>query len=177
METDALSVWSGLYRDTETGAPMRLALSDDGIQMNGRISLVPLSQTELRVGSSDRRFVFESVGGKRSRIQVRSGEYEDGAYEPVDDFEPSEDELRAFEGEYHSRDAETTLKAVLEDGALVVRRRPDKSFVLSPVYRDAFDADELGFIRFRRDSDGNVVELRLHLSRVYDMRFARVEPR
>ena len=156
----------GLYRETETGVPMRLALSDGGLQMDGRIPLVPLSQSDFRVGSSDQRFVFESVGRKRPRIQVRSGEYEDGTYEPVDELKPSEEELRAYEGEYHSNDAETTLEAVLEDGALVVRRRPDRSFVLSPVYRDAFDAARLGFIRFRRDSDGKVVELRLRLPRV-----------
>jgi hypothetical protein len=48
-------------------------------------------------------------------------------------------------------------------------------FALEPVYRDAFEMQEFGLVRFERDAAGNVNELRLYISRVYDMRFERVE--
>ena len=46
---------------------------------------------------------------------------------------------------------------------------------LSAVYQDAFDAGQLGLIRFHRDGGGRVVELSVRQGRVYDMRFQRVE--
>ena len=96
-------------------------------------------------------------------------------YDPVDEFEPTLSDLRAYQGEYSSYDAETTFTVVVEDGELVARRRPDWTVTLSPLYQDAFDAPSLGLIRFRRDDNGRVVEFGLRQARVYDMRFRRVE--
>jgi CubicO group peptidase (beta-lactamase class C family) len=175
VPAQALSRVAGLYRDTQTGDPMRLAVVEGQLRMDGRAPMVPLSQTEFLVGSGDRRFIVRPADGPRPSILVRSGEYDDGTYEPVDEFQPSEADLRAYEGEFYSHDAETTLTVIVEEGHLEVRRRPDDSFRLSPVYSDAFTAGQLGLIRFDRDESGTVVELRLRQGRVYDMRFQRVE--
>ncbi len=175
VPAQALSRVAGLYRDTQTGDPMRLAVVEGQLRMDGRAPMVPLSQTEFLVGSGDRRFIVRPADGPRPSILVRSGEYDDGTYEPVDEFQPSEADLRAYEGEFYSHDAETTLTIIVEEGHLEVRRRPDDSFRLSPVYSDAFTAGQLGLIRFDRDESGTVVELRLRQGRVYDMRFQRVE--
>ena len=106
---------------------------------------------------------------------MRSGEYHDGNYEPVEEFAPSARALREYEGEYYSYDAETTLILSVEGGELVAHRRPDARLPFSPVYPDAFNADRLGLVRFHRDPNGRVVELRVRQGRVYDMRFQRVE--
>ena len=176
LSEQELSRLAGPYRYTQTGDPMRLVLEDGELQMDGRVTLVPLSRTEFQVGLGDRRFVFQVDGGGRPSILVRSGEFEDGTYEPVDEFHPTAADLHAYEGEYYSHDAETLFAVVVENDSLMVRRRPDATFRLSPVYRDGFTAAWLGLIRFERDAAGNVIELRLRQSRVYDMRFERVEP-
>ena len=90
-------------------------------------------------------------------------------------FEPGLSELGAFEGTCHSAGAEPTLVVLVEDGQLVLRRRPDWTVTLSPEYADAFDSDELGLVRFRRDPSGRVTELSVGQGRVYDMRFERVD--
>jgi CubicO group peptidase (beta-lactamase class C family) len=175
LSVEALSRLAGLYRDTQTGDPMRLALEDGRLQMDGRVPLLPLSQAEFQVGFGDRRFVFQAGRGSQPSILVLSGEFEDGTYEQVEEFHPAVADLRAYEGEYYSNDAETLFTVVVENDSLIVRRRPDDTFHLSPVYRDGFDAARLGLIRFERDGTGDVIELRLRESRVYDMRFQRVE--
>jgi hypothetical protein len=127
------------------------------------------------VGAGGQRFVLHAATGGRPAIRVMSGEYHDGTYEPVDEFAPSARELQVYQGEYYSYDAETTLIVALEGGRLVVHRRPDSKATISAVYQDAFDAGQLGLIRFHRDGGGRVVELSVRQGRVYDMRFQRVE--
>ena len=170
---DELLALTGLYREPVTGSPMRVDLADDGLRVDGRTPLLPLSAEEFQAGPSSRRFVFETRGGGRPTIHVESWEYTEHRYEPVEPVEPSLAELRSYEGEYHSSDAETTFVVRVEDARLTVWQRPNVTRTLTPIYADGFRAG--GYIyRFRRDSGGRVVALSLSSGRVYDMRFERV---
>ncbi len=92
---------------------------------------------------------------------------------PAQAYTPGPAELSAFAGEYYSADAEVTLNVVVEGNRLVALRRPDRRFPLAPVAAGRFDS-QLGGIRFIRDDSGNVTQLSVSQSRVYDMRFDRV---
>ena len=81
-------------------------------------------------------------------------------------------ELNEFAGVYASDEAEVTLRVVLENGSLVIHRRPDASFPLKPTYTDAFES-QLGNIHFLRDAAGKIVAFSLGESRVWDLRFTR----
>jgi len=174
VPSDVVSRMLGLYRYEQTGIPMELVLEEGLLRMDGRIPLVPLSETEFQLGISDRLLLARHNGTNRPNLVLRTGEYDDGIYEPVDAFSPSERELRAYEGEYHSNDAETSLVVVVRDTGLVALRRPAASYGLTPTYRDAFEMEHYGFVRFERDAEGDVVALHLSVSRVYDMWFDRV---
>ncbi len=168
-----LAALTGLYREPVTGGTMRVDLAQGGLRIDGPIPLIPLSDEEFRAGSSARRYVFETKEGGRPAIHVESWEYTDHRYEPVEPAGPSLAELRSYEGQYHSSDAETTFVVRVEDGQLTLWQRPDVTRTLTPIYADGFRAG--GYIyRFRRDSDGRVVALSLSTGRVYDMRFERV---
>ena len=80
--------------------------------------------------------------------------------------------LSAFAGVYASDEAETVLRVALENGKLVMHRRPDASFTLEPTYADAF-ASPLGSVHFLRDTTGKIITLSLSGSRVWDLRFTR----
>ena len=171
---EELSKKAGLYRNMQTGVPMRLALEDGRLEANGTV-LVPLSPQEFQAGADGPRFVFEAAAsGGRPSMRVIRMQSDERSFEPVAEFEPSASELRAFEGEYESDDAETVLVLSVVDGKLTAHRRPDWKVTLSPFYADAFDGSELGLVRFHRDLKGRVVELSLRQGRVYDMRFERV---
>ncbi len=174
VSRNVLSRLTGLYVDTQTGGPVRLVLNQGQLMLAGRIPLIPRTETEFLLGE-DRNLVVQPVRSGRPSLLMRTGEYDDATLEPVEEFHPTEAELREYEGHYFSPDAETTFTVARGDSGLVVLRRPNASFPLSPVYRDAFDMDGIGLLRFERDVTGNVVELRLYVSRVYDMRFYRVE--
>jgi CubicO group peptidase (beta-lactamase class C family) len=174
VPVEVLSQLAGLYVETQTGEPMRLTMEQGWLRMDGRITLVPQSPSEFLLGASDRRLVVRSAGGARPTLLLRSGDYDDGVYEPVDEHHPTDVELGGYKGQYHSYDAETTFTVVVGDSGLVLLRRPNIGFALSPVYRDAFENDGFGLVRFERNGAGDVVELHLFVSRVYDMRFQRV---
>ena len=170
---DRLAALTGLYREPVTGGTMRVDLAGGVLRVDGRTDLVPLSDTEFQVGSGSRRYVFETREGGRPTIHVESWEYTDHRYEPVEPAEPSLAELRAYEGQYYSADAETTFVVRIEDGGLTVWQRPDVTRTLAPIYQDGFRAGG-NIFRFRRNSSGRVIALSLSLGRVYDMRFERV---
>jgi CubicO group peptidase (beta-lactamase class C family) len=87
-------------------------------------------------------------------------------------FTPDPKDLPGYAGRYVSDEAEAVYEIALEDGALVLKRRPDSVTELRGIARDEFRGPS-GTIRFIRDAAGVVTELSVRGSRVFDLRFAR----
>ncbi|HSJ23331.1 MAG TPA: serine hydrolase domain-containing protein [Longimicrobiales bacterium] len=82
-------------------------------------------------------------------------------------------ELAAFAGEYYSPDVEITVRVTVEDGRLVLHRRPATRMTLTPAAPDEFGSG-LGRLTFIRDDQGMVSQFSINQARVYDLRFDRV---
>ncbi len=174
LSAGELEAKAGLYREADTGDPLRITFEDGALRV-GNQRLVAHSASEFQVGATGRRLVFGSAtDGGRLAIDEYTGEYYDNTYEPVDEFAPTAGQLDAYVGTFHSDDAETTLVVAVEGDHLVAKRRPDAVFELEPVYQDAFDAGGLGRIRFDVGADGRAEAFGIRQGRVYDMRFQRV---
>jgi CubicO group peptidase (beta-lactamase class C family) len=120
------------------------------------------------------------VGRRVARIALRGGAAaeaptaaERSREEPPQPPEPALAELESLVGEYYSPEVEATLRVVLDDGRLVLLRRPADRVVLRPVEKDLFAAGPLGRIRFIREGE-SAVQLSVQQARVYDLRFDRV---
>lgn len=81
-------------------------------------------------------------------------------------------DLGALAGNYWSDEAETMLVVAVEDGGLVLRRRPDTVIKLTPGVRDVFRGS-IGEVRFIRNASGAVEALSVKQDRVWDLRFTR----
>ncbi len=174
LPEDQLASKAGMYHSAVTWEPLRLMFAEGALRMQRGGALVPVSGTEFRVGNSDRILVFEAPRGSgRARFRDTRGGAEGDLYEPVADYAPKAAELAEFEGEYYSPDAEAAVTAVVENGMLVLRRRPDSRIALTPAYADVFESS-LGLIRFIRDAAGRITQFSARQARVYDMRFHRV---
>jgi CubicO group peptidase (beta-lactamase class C family) len=175
VDDPVLERYAGFYRDVQTGMEQQVVLEDGGRLRIGGDVLVPASETAFHVGTSGQMAVWESsASGERTGFRRMEGDIVVDAYLPVERVEPTAEELRDYEGTFHSPDAETTLTFIVEEGGLVVHRRPADSARVRPSYRDAFFTP-IGFGRFIRDASGAVTEFSLGQGRVYDMRFYRVE--
>ena len=102
--------------------------------------------------------------------------------EPVDGFAPTIPELAGYAGKYHSDEAEVTYTIAVRDGALAILDRYDRGQTLNPIYPDAFSAraeivmtGSLGTITFRRNDTGRIDSLSVSQSRVWDLRFEKVQ--
>lgn len=171
---ETLNAKVGRYQDPLTGSATTLVVDDGELRIDGGSRLMPRSTSTFAVGSGSRQFVFEeTTDAQRPTIRVLVDGHEDGVLEPVDTFDPSVDALEAFTGTFYSADAETEVSLAVQDGELVVQRRPRATFPATPVYTDAFRTN-MGLLRFERNESGDVIGFRLSRSRVYGMPFERV---
>jgi CubicO group peptidase (beta-lactamase class C family) len=151
LPADELKAKAGLYRNTVTGEPLRLIFVRESLRLQRGGPLVPISSSEFRVGEGERRLKFEPMpGNARPRIREIRGGDEEVLYEPIPEYAPGASELDALAGEYYSRDAETTLTAVAENGKLILLRRPKTRIELTPVYADVFEGADPLHPRCRR---------------------------
>jgi hypothetical protein len=157
---------TGMFRDTVTGEVMTVARVDEGVRM-GRQPIFAASGNRFVTADGD---TWAIGPGGSARLTDTYGTVV--AYERVSQATPNASELQELAGTYVSDDAETTLRAAVEEGALVLKRRPDTIIRLTPLYKDAFSG-QLGTIIFRRSGTGRVTELSVVQDRVWDLRFAR----
>jgi CubicO group peptidase (beta-lactamase class C family) len=90
-------------------------------------------------------------------------------------YRPTADDLAALAGTYDSAEIETQFIARVENGSLVLFRRPDTRITLRPYSRDRFEAGGgLGQVTFHR-KDGVVVALSITQDRVWDLRLPKTK--
>ena len=158
---------AGMYRDTFTGEAMTIAHGDTGLRVERGAALVPQSAARF-VTANGQTWEFD-----RTRGTVRVTD----TYGTVDTFErvapatPTLADLNELVGTYVSDEAETTFHAAIDGTALVLKRRPDTTLRLTPLYKDAFSG-QVGTVIFRRQG-GRVTEMSISQDRVWDLRFKR----
>jgi CubicO group peptidase (beta-lactamase class C family) len=141
---------AGMYRSALTGLPLMVGGERDTLR--------------------GRTWTFDGHGGATASDAYGTIE----AYERVDPAKPTAQQLSQLAGTYASEDAETSMIAAVENGALVLKHRPDVTIKLTPMYADVFGAGPLGTVIFRRDGSGRAIAFSVVQDRVWDMRFERV---
>ena len=175
-----LEAASGLYRNATTGVPLTIARDGDVLRVErGQPDGLNPQRGQPLVATSASSFVTAmgqkwQLAGRTLRMTDPFGTVD--TYERVTSAKPSIAQLNELAGTYASDEAETTLTVAVNGDALVIRRRPDTTLKLTPVYADAFTAPQLGLVIFRRDA-GHVTALGVVEDRVWDMRFARQSTR
>lgn len=85
--------------------------------------------------------------------------------------QPGEKMLAEFAGSYFSQEAEVAIAVAIQDGALVLKRRPDSVMKMVAIGPDKFRSP-IGTITFIRES-GSVTSFGVNQERVWDLRFRR----
>jgi CubicO group peptidase (beta-lactamase class C family) len=156
----------GLYRSTQPVRAGTIERAANGLRMQGVAQLVPMSATRF-AGSDAATYEFD--GGGHMRLTDEFGTID--AFDRVDPATPSADQLKAFAGRYVSDEIETVLTVDVEGQRLVIKRRPDATIPLTPVFADGFSSP-LGWITFRRDASGRIAGLTVSQDRVWHLEFA-----
>ena len=168
IDAGALEAKAGLYRSLRDHQTLSVLYQDGKLRIDRRGVLTPIAENAFMLGDDGPRAEFEE-----NRLRIATEVDEGNFYEKVERWTPAPAELEALTGEYSSDEAEVIFQVALENGGLVIHRRPDKTIPLTPTYRDGFSST-VGSVRFIRDSAGRVTELSVGEQRVWDIRFHRV---
>lgn len=174
LDPAVLQSKAGLYRSVRDSETIRIAVRNGQLALGTRGVLKAIGADTFVAGEDGVRLTFESnTSGKPLRMHMGFPEDDDILYERVEPVVPSAADLQAFAGRYSSEEAEVGLRVEADGDGLVIIRRPDGKFRLTPTYQDAFSS-ELGSVRFLRDARGQVNEMTIGQGRVWSMPFSRV---
>jgi CubicO group peptidase (beta-lactamase class C family) len=177
LSPDRLTALSGLYRNQRTLDPLRLEAAGGTLRMDGSTELLPVSETEfVRPGSADRMIFIVGDGGRATGMRLLDADGDTIRFEPMVAVSPPPDELRQYEGRFHSDEADATYTLTVTNGVLELRLRPHIVHPLTPVYADAFTTPSGRLVRFIRGASGRVEQMSFGMGRVRDLRFARTTP-
>lgn len=173
LAPEVLATRAGMYRNLRTHEPVELEVRD-GRLMVGGTPLVPLSDSEFSLGGGAGRLEVSSEdGGRAASLLLRTGDGSAVALERVEPASPSPVQLASYEGRYHSEDAGIAYSAEIVDGALRLAGPAGRVIPLQPAYADTFAAPSGWLVRFVRGADGEVREMSIGTSRMWDLRFDR----
>ena len=162
-ESDALA---GLYRDSETGEPQTIAKEESGLRLGAPgQALFAASATRL---IAENGTVVERAADRLTLTDVQGNVSTLIRTTPAS---PTPAQLAELAGAWVNGEVEVELIAAVEGQTLVLKRRPDATIKLTPVYPDAFSGS-IGTVIFRRDA-GRVTAMSVVQDRVWDLRFTR----
>ncbi len=162
----------GLYRLTASGEVRRITLRDGKLWMDAfglGASLMPLAPDRFRVGPSTEATFEKSASGKWTLKMPRNNRVD--AFESVEAFAPTAQQLADFAGSYYSEEVDTTYRLTVEDGKLTVTDRNEQKLALMPTFRDAFTGRFQA--EFSRDAQGRITGFVVHAGRIRHVKFAK----
>lgn len=160
---------AGLYVSRTTGKPMRLGVTDGKLKPNEGPAFDDLGNGRFRAGETE--LVF--TGAQRFRMSTADGQISE--FDRTAPFAPDAAVLTNYAGRYASDEAGAAYDVAV-DGAgirLTLVDRPAQVTHLVPIYGDAFESGDM-LVRFRRNATGKATGLSIGISRVRDLRFARM---
>lgn len=168
LSPERLEALAGPFVVARNGSLLQIESVPDGLRVRGDV-LVSITGTRFTDGSSTLEFLDEG------HAYLADADQDTLRLTRTEAYAPTPEDLEEFAGEYHSAEAEVTFWVSVEDGALIVRDRYGQGGAPPPLYPDTFGRSGIRSWRFLRDSRDRVTGFSLYDSRVWDLRFERVE--
>ncbi|MFO8174919.1 MAG: hypothetical protein R6T96_11595, partial [Longimicrobiales bacterium] len=174
LSQDRLAAFDGNWVDSRRGTLVSILPGEGGLRM-GRTFLAPLSETRFEAADGTVvEFGERSEAEGRPWATMNTPGAEGVTLTPVPEFDPTAAQLTEYAGAFRSDEAEATFSVAVEGGSLVMKDRWGQAEVLEPLYPDAFGSRGTIWI-YRRNASGRITELSLSQSRVWDLRFKKLE--
>jgi CubicO group peptidase (beta-lactamase class C family) len=167
----------GLYRLAASGEVRRISLRDGKLRIDSfgpSMELLPLAPNRFRANVPNAMAAAElsfeqSANGKWMLKLTRNNRTD--AFESVEAFAPTAQQLADFAGSYYSEELDTTYRLTVEDGRLTITDRNEQKIALTPTFRDAFTGRFQS--EFSRDVQGRVAGFVVHAGRIRHVKFVR----
>ncbi|HOY20292.1 MAG TPA: serine hydrolase domain-containing protein, partial [Haliscomenobacter sp.] len=128
----SLQAKAGLYRSVRNDNVMQLEVKDGLLRSTGGQVLQATAENTFFQGSNrmaflDKKFILYAANGDST------------SYLKKEPFHPTEKDLQAFMGTYHSAEADATFEVIWKGGKLQTFLKPDMYQELTPFYKNAFE--------------------------------------
>jgi hypothetical protein len=160
-----LAELAGMYRNVLNNTVAVLRVTDGKLTIDETVELLQIGGLSFSTG--DRRFNFGADGFQEVTSDGDTG------YRRVQPAHPSPSELSPLAGVYTSPESGATLTVAVKGGDLMFGIGSNLPVRLRPTFRDAFMMQGTA-VRFLRDADGKVIQLRVGTDRAWDLQFDRV---
>lgn len=172
LDSAVLADYAGTYR-SEDGGIHDIEREDRGLEVDGELTLVPVSDSVFRAEDAPVTVTFHrDEEGAVTGATVRAGDDTD-SLRRIDPWDPGPAELDAYTGRYYSPELETIYTLEIRDGQLVSEHRWNGEFRYEPVQPDEFQGSPGPTIRFERNRVGLVTGFYASTGRTADVWFAK----
>jgi CubicO group peptidase (beta-lactamase class C family) len=181
VDEATLAAIAGLYRDPATRVMRTIALEDGRLYLvagGARYELRPTSATEFQLLDAPVAVTLTAEAATASgprRLRWAPAGSAPSTLDRLAIVAPGPAELEEYAGSFHSEELDAAFTLLVDDGALVLRRRGSDPDRLRPLVRDEFSMGSAG-LRFSRAADGSIDGFLLDLGRVRNLRFERSAP-
>jgi CubicO group peptidase (beta-lactamase class C family) len=168
----------GVYTEVKSKTPIRLEMRDGKLfaAIQAGYQLVPITKEKFQVIGAPITVMFEGLanGHPKRMLVLEVGNKEPDIFEytaaPV---ALSSAELSQYEGTYYSSELDTRYVFVSKDGKLVLQRKKFEDEMLAATKADEFNSDELGALKFSRDSEKRISGFEINAGRVRHLKFSK----
>ncbi len=180
LSEDQLKDKVGIYRNPASGEVRRISLNGGKLRIDAFgpvMELAPINANRFRFAgpgaNPNAEAAFEKSSNGKLRLKLsRSGGKTD-AFDSVETFSPSAEQLNEFAGSYYSEELDATYRMIVENNRLFAVDRNGAKRPLTPSFRDAFATFAAAQFEFNRDGQGKVAGFVVHAGRIRNVRFVR----
>jgi CubicO group peptidase (beta-lactamase class C family) len=172
-DQSALLAWRGVYEDSRWRAITRVDTANGVLRANGA-PVRMLRGDMLQVAGQRVRPTQSAAGGRTLRGVTSDGDSTVLTWRAAPGWTPTAAELAVYVGRFRSDEVENTVRILVKNGQLALSTREGDEDLLTPTYRDHFEAGG-NVVWFGRDSRGRLSTLHLGESRMWDMVLTRLK--
>ncbi len=155
-----LESYAGKYKITAVGVVLEYKLKEgvliSSIEGQPDVEMIPKSNSIFAYKGVEAKVEFKTDKDGNVTHAIHSQGGADYTLDPLAPYDPTPEQLKAFEGKYLSKELETFYTLEVRDTLLMVLIRNTKEIKLSPLDEDSFKGDIyfISEINFLRDESG-----------------------
>jgi CubicO group peptidase (beta-lactamase class C family) len=176
ISAEQLADKAGIYWNSASEEAMRLYVNEGNLTLaigQGQ-TLVPVSYEHFKLRGQAVDLFFDRPD-RRGPLKLREVGLDSNPaiYEAVQPKTLSAAEMNELAGRYYAKELDARYVVMVQDGKLILRRKRSSDLVLYAMFADTFMNEDLGTLRFARDSRNRVAGFMLNAGRVKHIRFLR----
>ena len=162
-----LNNYTGWYRNTKTGAGLKLYVQEDKLHSSEGGGLKPIAENVFRTSDNNMLELY-SKG-----VLIISAEKDSIRFTKVEAARLDEKNIQEYVGEYYSDEVEAKYQVQVRNGKLLLILKPRIEYELKPSYKDGFDIPE-GVIYFER-AKNRVINFKMSVERAWNIEFRKIQ--